>query len=339
MSIRLLTVSGSLVGGLYYCWSKTAKPTIQCGCTEHQTSWKPFRILQPKFAHADVSDSAITTPDSFDYGKVKIFEDFEELSDCCYGQLGPDEEESDEEEGVGDDVDNYDLQDRNDWINDWDREEPDLGIYPPGHNPDRYKTLVFICNVDIETHNVNALTQVESQHMTVTANTLAEFLQRKVLSQWGEQDPSPTDIHRLVVSTQTLGDEIRNAFRTNNLNVRLFFRDPLFNECSPRIIDCDFLEPLAYAGEAEQWRDHAKLEAAFRDAFFRPVHAHTRQVEVYVSHPKAIKYYLVRALQLNTDFWPLFNIRFGSITVFNVYENGEVKAKMIGATNHLITDD
>ncbi|KAJ3378800.1 Serine/threonine-protein phosphatase pgam5, mitochondrial, partial [Lobulomyces angularis] len=91
---------------------------------------------------------------------------------------------------------------------------------------------------------------------------------------------------------------------------------------------------------SDKFIEEVAAEAGFRKLFYRPDASQAQQVtnEIVVAHGNLIRYWLMRAMQIETRAWARFGLYNCSITHIKINEDGSVKAVSIGDAGHLPQD-
>lgn len=94
--------------------------------------------------------------------------------------------------------------------------------------------------------------------------------------------------------------------------------------------------PLHPMHNSVKFVDGARIEAYFREIFYRPKPFHPeRNVEVYVGHANVHRYLICRALQLPLAAYQRLQHAYGSITELEIDSDGTVQLVSSGESAHL----
>uniref|UniRef100_A0A0A9Y1W7 Serine/threonine-protein phosphatase PGAM5, mitochondrial n=1 Tax=Lygus hesperus TaxID=30085 RepID=A0A0A9Y1W7_LYGHE len=84
------------------------------------------------------------------------------------------------------------------------------------------------------------------------------------------------------------------------------------------------------------FRDGARIEAAFRELFYRPEPSMKEDsYEIVVCHANVIRYFVCRALQFPPEAWLRFSLKHCSITWFTIHGNGNISVRSVGDSGFL----
>lgn len=87
------------------------------------------------------------------------------------------------------------------------------------------------------------------------------------------------------------------------------------------------------------YKDGARIEAAFRNFFYRASYKQTEDShEIIVCHANVIRYFVCRALQLPPEAWLRMSLAHGSITWIAIRPNGNVTVRCVGDMGHIPPD-
>lgn len=180
-------------------------------------------------------------------------------------------------------------------------------------------------NLDGETDAERKLTELGRKQATATGKRLCEMNIR---------------IDNYVKSTMTRAQETGELILAQLKNVGDVTNSSLLEEGSPFPP-----EPQIKTWKQPDYKffqDHARIEAAFRKYFYRPLADQDGDTyTVLVCHGNVIRYMLCRALQIPPEAWLRLSINHGSITMLSIGSSGRVIMRSYNDTGfmppHLIT--
>jgi len=105
---------------------------------------------------------------------------------------------------------------------------------------------------------------------------------------------------------------------------------PLIRECTPPSSNERIAKDLA-AGEAEECAK--QLEQAFHE-YFTPAESHARH-DLLVCHGNVIRYFVTKALGVDTRAWAGMSVAHASLTVIRVNPDGSMRVLAVGDIGHI----
>ncbi|XP_017774431.1 PREDICTED: serine/threonine-protein phosphatase Pgam5, mitochondrial-like isoform X2 [Nicrophorus vespilloides] len=88
--------------------------------------------------------------------------------------------------------------------------------------------------------------------------------------------------------------------------------------------------------EPHFFTDGARIEAAFREYFYRASHSQDENsYTILVCHANVIRYFVCRALQFPAEGWLRISLNHGSITWMSITPSGRVILRCLGDTGHM----
>jgi serine/threonine-protein phosphatase PGAM5 len=133
----------------------------------------------------------------------------------------------------------------------------------------------------------------------------------------------PVDFTSLISSTLTRARQTADVINQSLPQLK-HETDPLLVECRPRTEDDTSAQPN---------EDEKQLDQAFAK-YFVPGTA-PGQCDILVCHGNVIRYLVMKALGVETQAWPNFNVAHCSMTVIQVNAQGRCSVMAVGDTGHI----
>ncbi|KFD58326.1 hypothetical protein M513_00552, partial [Trichuris suis] len=141
--------------------------------------------------------------------------------------------------------------------------------------------------------------------------------------------------------TRFVSSEKQRAVETASIISRFmqpddeFQYDSLLNEGSPVRPD-PVTSETARKQDLCYYEDGPRIEAAFRRYFHRPAADQTADsFEIFVCHANVIRYFVCRALQIQSNAWRRMSIAHCSITWVKISQSGRVHLRSLGDTGFM----
>lgn len=81
-----------------------------------------------------------------------------------------------------------------------------------------------------------------------------------------------------------------------------------------------------------------RIESAFRRYIHRGDELESPETVVIVCHANVIRYFLMRAMQVDPSAWLRFSLNHGSVTKIRVYGSGDIRALFVGESGFMPND-
>ena len=204
-----------------------------------------------------------------------------------------------------------------DWNSNWDNRA--------GNGTKGYRRLIFV------RHGAyNAAANDKGRTLNTVGRIQACETGLRIAHVYGKAD-------RLVFSTMVRATETSEIIKDvlTGLNV-----EPNTIESDDSIREGQPIEPIPNPtnwGDAASFeRDGARIEAAFRKHVHRAdAEATGQETTIFVCHGNVIRYFTMRALQLNPSAWLRTTVANGSITEIYVLPDGRVSLQKFGDSGHM----
>ncbi|SPQ95230.1 unnamed protein product (mitochondrion) [Plasmodiophora brassicae] len=208
------------------------------------------------------------------------------------------------------------------WDFNWDRRKPVLKSPPSTPNDQGNKT---------------AITQRRERHILLIRH--GQYVYSPDVDDDAER--VLTDFDRIWVSTMTRAKETADIIKDCLPECPpMEFSDMLREGCPCEPIPT----PLTYSpSESELFLESARAEAGYRMIFHRPNPAQSaggeqlpqQTYEVVVAHGNLIRFWTLRAMQLDGHAWLRFGIHNCSLTWITIFDDGKVSVRAVGDSGHL----
>ncbi|CDW58005.1 His Phos 1 domain containing protein [Trichuris trichiura] len=140
--------------------------------------------------------------------------------------------------------------------------------------------------------------------------------------------------------TRFVSSEKQRAVETANIMSQFmkpddkFQYDSLLNEGCPVRPDPNDVEIRSFSQSSPNYGP--RIEAAFRRYFYRPTTDQTADsYEIFVCHANVIRYFVCRALQIQSSAWRRMSIANCSITWIKISQSGRVNLRSLGDTGFM----
>lgn len=227
------------------------------------------------------------------------------------------------------------------WDSNWDRRDPQYCVRPPGNLSTKEKSRYD--------NQMEAAKPTASRHLYLIRHghfhTPGASDNERALTELGRQQADLTGrrlkqlnipFTRLVHSTMTRATETADIIY-KHLDALPKESCELIREGAPVPPD----PPVNnWAPEDKSYFiDGARIEAGFRKYFYRALASqHEDTHEIIVCHSNVIRYWTCRALQLPPEAWMRISLAHCSISVLQIYPNGDVRLRTLGDVGHFPID-